>query len=1072
MTTPIDELIRRCQTHRDAGAKEKKLREEFVSHLRRVFPDTFDQAWIDHYIEGAETTQRGKKKGGARAAIRFVDTLVRATVMEYEPDIRDRATYDHGKAQVQEYAANLIAAGTPVEQARGVLTDFVKWEVYGVSLRRSVAPKDTLPEHIELTVIEEFDTTRSSPHLGDQFKAFLKAHLAREQSRIISAENLVLDIGLKSRLFGEYASSLQALVVAARKSDDCVNLATALWARFIDHLETGGTSFRANHYAAELFFTIVVRLLSANILTGTALRSDADETGSILTGGFFAERFRLSNFVERDYFGWIADNAHLPSFIPLAQRIQLDLTAYDFTRLPDTEVFGPLIGQLGEETQRHLLGQANTPHWLAERLADRAINQLPRGVLPNFVDMCCGSGAIIAECLKAVLRRNRTLPIERLAECVTGFDVDPLAVSFAKTTWVLTLRVQITAAIHAVTIPIYHADSLFVASPTARGLPASGGSHIDVDLDGTIVRLPSVLIQPEFRQVFDDIVDWAYDTALDAGAKGGAAGLSEALAGTRLDAALAAHAVSLEPAIADAARVGLFHLAQRMTALAIARRNGLWAFILKNTYRPSLLAGQFNGIISNPPWLALSKIANNPYKERITDRTDSYGLRPTGSSFLHLEIATTFLTYAVDRYLAPQGQIAILLPGTLVNGDHHQPFRNAAYQTAARSVLFQIDELWNVKRETFKAPCVAVIGHKTGAAGVVDSDHVTGFISEPAHHTPVDFSVHTLGSRRTAWSISEAGTDSKAGAAGHLTPNQGADLMPRTAVCVTIVDRTGTEWKVETPTTTGAMAHVVADSKKMKSARFNGFVAPPFIHGMLQSKSLVPFAFDPRLPSIAIPVTRAKDRSLTFVSDEEIRAMGHRQTAIRFAKIGKAYEDDGIDKAFRTYLDERGKLLKQTFPATGYLVLTGPGGSNTAGAVYELTPSRSAVLVDQTLYWYWLDSQEAADYYVGLFNSGPLAERINVFIPEGVFGRRHLHTVPWQVAPVFDPANASHRQVAALSGSLREQVAKFIRNCPELEDPGKWLKTGRRLIRDWLESNPDMQALNKDAAKVLKTTAP
>lgn len=1067
----IDELIRRCQTHRDAGAKEKKLREEFVSHLRRVFPDPEDQSWIDHYIEGAETTQRRRNMATGRAVVRFVDTLVHATVMEYEPDIRDRATYDHGKAQVQEYAANLIAAGTPAEQVRGVLTDFVKWEVYGVELRRAVGPKDTLPEHIELVTVDEFDTTRTSERLGDQFKAFLKAHLAREQSRLISPDNLIVDLGMRSRLFREHAAALQSLVIDARKSDECVKLATTLWAKFIDHLETGGTSFRVTHYAAELYFTIVVRLLSANILSGSALRSDTAETGAILTGAFFSERFRLSNFVERDYFGWIADDAHLPTLIPVAQRIQLDLTAYDFGRLPRVEVFGPLIGQLGEETQRHLLGQANTPQWLAQRLAEHALNRLPAGVLPNFVDMCCGSGAIIAECLNAVVQQNPAITIERLAECVTGFDVDPLAVSFAKTTWVLTLRDQITRATHAVTIPIYHADSLFVASPTAKGFPASGTEHIDVDLDGTVVRLPTILIQPAFRQVFDDIVDWAYDAAVHAGSTGRSATLTETLAGTRLDAALTEHDVTLDEITTQAARTGLFQLAQRMTALALARRNGIWAFILKNTYRPSLLAGQFNGIISNPPWLALSKIANNPYKDRIRDRTDSYGLRPTGPSFLHLEIATTFLLYAADRYLAPDGQIAVLLPGTLVNGDHHQPFRDGAYQTATRPVSFQIDELWDVQRETFKAPCVAVVGHKTATPGVVDAAHTAGVVSDAADHKRVEFSVHTLGSRRTAWSISEAGTGTTTDATGHLAPHQGADLMPRTAVCVSILDRTGTEWRVDTPTTTGELAHVVADSKKMKDARFNGFVAPRFVHGMLQSKGLVPFAFDRRLPPIAVPVVRHKDRSLAFVTDEEMRAAGLRQTAHRFRRIEQAYDAEWEDKPFRTYLNERGKLLKQTFPATGHLVLTGPGGSNIAAAVYELSPRRSAVLVDQTLYWHWLESQQAADYYVGMFNSAPLAARIEVFIPEGVFGRRHLHTVPWQVTPLFDPSNPTHRQIATLSANVRMQVGEFIKSRKEFEIPGKWLKTGRRLIREWLQGCPDMEALDAEAAKVLKVEA-
>ena len=1068
---PVNELIRRCQAHREAGAKEKKLREEFVSHLRRIFPDAADQAWIDHYIEGAETTQKRPSRGGARGSVRFVDTLVRATVMEYEPDIRDRATYDHGKAQVQEYAANLIAAGTPAEQVRGVLTDFVKWEVYGVTVRDGIPPEDTRPEHIELILNDDFDTTRGGASVGDQFRGFLKSHLAREQSRQLTAENLIVDLGMRSRPFGEHAVALQALVANARKGDACVRLATMLWAKFIDHLETGGTSFRAEHYAAELFFTVVARLLSANILTGTALRSDADDVGAILTGSFFSDRFRLSNFVERDYFGWIADRPHLPGLIVIAQRIQLDLTAYDFARLPTAEIFGPLIGQLGEETDRRLLGQASTPEWLAQRLADSVLSRLPPGTPPNLIDMCCGSGAIVAECLKAIVRSDPAITIDRLAECVTGFDVDPLAVSFAKTTWVLTLRDQITRATQFVTIPIYHADSLFVASPTARGLPVSGDAHIDVDLDGIVVRLPAVLIQPEFRQVFDDIVDWAYDMAINA--TGGCDGHpTEALAGIRLGTSLAAHAVTLDGPTTQAAQIGLFELAKRMTELALARRNGIWAFILKNTYRPSLLAGQFNGVISNPPWLALSKIANNPYKGRIRDRTDSFGLRPTGPSFLHLEIATTFLLYAVDRYLAPGGQIAVLLPGTLVNGDHHQPFRDGAYQSAPRPVTLQIDELWDVTRETFKARCVALIGHKTASLGSVDATRTMGFASAPAGHQRVEFSVHTLGTRRTAWRIADYATSSASVASDHLMPEQGADLMPRTAVCVLVRDRAGTEWRVETPSATGDMAYVVADSKKMKSARFRGFVAPPFIHGMLQSKGLVPFAFNANIPLIAIPVIRADDRSLEFASDADMRAGGFRQTANRFLRIERAYEDEGIVKPFRDYLDERGKLLKQTFPANGFLVLTGPGGSNTAASVYELSPSVSAVLVDQTLYWHWVDSPEAADYYVGMFNSEPLAQRIKVFIPEGAFGPRHVHTVPWRVTPIYDARSATHQEVAALSGSVRTQVATLIRSRPEFGNAGKWITTGRRVVREWLGSNLEMQALNSHAANVLRVARP
>src|SRR5205814_8511090 len=115
-------------------------------------------------------------------------------------------------------------------------------------------------------------------------------------------------------------------------------------------------------------------------------------------------------------------------------------------------------------------------------------------------------------------------------------------------------------------------------------------------------------------------------------------------------------------------------LATRLVELARANRNGIWAFILRNTYRPGLLVGQFNGLVSNPPWLAMSQLAENPYKTQLSSRAQLYGINPAGASHLHLELATTYLLHAVDRYLSPGAAVACLLPGTIFNGHHHQKF--------------------------------------------------------------------------------------------------------------------------------------------------------------------------------------------------------------------------------------------------------------------------------------------------------------------------------------------------------------------------------------------------------------
>ena len=157
--------------------------------------------------------------------------------------------------------------------------------------------------------------------------------------------------------------------------------------------------------------------------------------------------------------------------------------------------------QLARRSQRKLLGQEWTPSWLARHLAERCLVGLPDGEAPEIVDMCCGSGAIVAEVIKAAKACYGYDDIVRLGMVATGFDIDPLAVAFAKTTWVITLADEIKAAGAPVTIPVYHADSLFSVTPVSAALPMLGESEtIDITLDGETVQLPAGLLQPEHRR--------------------------------------------------------------------------------------------------------------------------------------------------------------------------------------------------------------------------------------------------------------------------------------------------------------------------------------------------------------------------------------------------------------------------------------------------------------------------------------------------------------------------------------------------------------------------------------------
>jgi hypothetical protein len=614
------ELIRRCRNFRNEGRPESVLRSEFQSRLRQVFPRAEDDTWVNHYSSGTEALTKIVTEGG-KSADRFIDNLIGATSIEYESDLRVQSKFDMGFGQAEEHAAGLLRFGVPVSQVRCVLSDTVDWYAYDVTLPTGIEPRFCLVPDISLNLVDKLQIATADETSAEQLIAFLRKHLAREQSRPLRADLLTADLGLESIHFTRVIEPLVALVEAGRAEDPSVVLATDLWSQFVDYLEVERGEFRPVAFSDEVYLSILARLLAANVLSQDAILSGDTELKAILNGSYFQKQYRLENMVEFDYFGWIFSEKRIDALVPIARGIQRDLFAYDFSWYPDEDLFGHLMAQLARRSQRKLLGQEWTPTWLASLVARKCLENLPSGETPRIVDMCCGSGSILIEVLKEARRRFSLTDIEELHSVATGFDIDPLAVSLAKTNWVATLALEIKMATSPIIVPIYHADSLFAITPVSASLPFMGEEDkIEISLDGATIELPNAVLQAEYGELFDRIVDWAYDEALDAQVEGRVPDPHDLNVGNFLGGVAAAIGCTIPKNVLVELTPGVESLVCRMAELAVAKRNGIWAFILRNTYRPGLLTGQFNGLASNPPWLAMSGLADNPYRDILTER--------------------------------------------------------------------------------------------------------------------------------------------------------------------------------------------------------------------------------------------------------------------------------------------------------------------------------------------------------------------------------------------------------------------------------------------------------------------
>jgi len=1061
------QMISRCSRLRNEGKSEAVLRSELASRLRQIFPEDIDQSWIDHYTEGTEAATRLVRHDGSLSP-RFIDNLIRSTVIEYEPDLRLETRYSQGYQQVREYAAGVIRSGTPVSQVRGVLSDTVDWYVFDVRLAEQVDPASCAPENVVLTEIEVLKIENANRATAERLIGFLRKHLAREQSRPLTAMFIAGDLGLESAAYYRHVDRLVGLVDEGRTTDSSIVLATDLWSRFVDSLEGAEDEFRTSAYVDEAYIAILARLLCANVLQRRACLSDDAELSDILTGRYFEERFRLHNMVEQDYFGWMLRPEYLPQVLPVAREIQIDLYAYDFSVIREEDVFGRLMAQLARRTQRKLLGQEWTPQWIAQALAEKCFYLLPDTEPPCFVDICCGSGSIMSEVLKAAKAARPGITFAELSTAVTGFDIDPLAVMLAKTTWVITLANEIRASAAHVTVPVYHADSLFAVTPITSELPMPGeAAEIIVELDGHRLSLPGSLISPDLLPLFDKIIDWCYDEALAAQEVGSPDAITEDRARQLLSALVDRYDLELSDEIRQQIDRSIYELAHRMGELATANRNGIWAFILRNTYRPGLLAGQFNGLVSNPPWLAMSQFADNPYKEQLSARALAYGIKPGGAAHLHLELATTHLLHAVDRYLKPSAAVACLVPGTIFNGQHHAKLRDAAYLEAERPVAFELQEVWGIAPGTFKVRSAALVGVKHRSIADVSRLGPNGAVAAEDGVQGISLTVRRLGSR-TAWVLGESTSGIVAGS-GEVPP-QGADLMPRPGVCVEIINKNGVEWRVRTPGRNDPSYFSVKNSKKLRGRTFNGFVAPCFIHRMVQSLNLLPFMLDGNFVHVAIPARRDEAGQWEIMEAAAIRTAGYNQTARRFQRIDRAMADDDVVKPLHEKIDERHKLSRQVFSPNQYLVLNGAGGGVACASFLSLA-EHPDIVVDQTLYWSLVASEEEAWYRVGLINTDALSEAIREFNPEGELGPRHLHTLPNRVIPPFDPRNLDHTQVRDLAKQLSDLAGPIITSDQNIADPTKPIASRRRRLRNRLKNSPEYTALEDVAATVLRVTS-
>lgn len=1012
-----------------AGAIEDVLRHLLSSRLPLMFPD--NPWWIQEHSVGAEAhvhyiDAAGKMRTG------FIDSLVGKTAIEYEKNLTIRAIYDEGYHQVEEYCSALLNRGVSCSDIIGVLSDTVHWYAFLVHIENEPLPGSSYgPVNISIDEIEAVNLENHSDDNLNRFGLFINRYLGRNSSRHLNSQSLTMDMGFDSGFCAGHISEFMTTVDEAFSSRERYgDMIASLWKNFVTRFESdGANNFNRIAYTNELYIMTLAKLLCANILNGAVISDESGELEGVLNGQWFKER-GFVNLVEYDYFGWLSEPPFIGRLLTIAREMQRDLAAYDYKNIATQDLFGSFMAQLADKDKRLLLGQEFTSQWVAQRIVAHVIEFLPDNEYPNFVDMCCGSGVFIVETLKQTMERHNITParcsedmLGALMNCVMGFDIDPLAVLLAKLNWAMAMREFAPIAHADMVIPIYHADSLFANAPLTRVLNNDYETRIiQMVFDGDEVILPGSLISPQNRRLFDAYIQTSYEIA-KARARSADTEYTRNQAEGLVTRLIRDTCATLDDEQRDVLIDSCMSLVPTLEKLQREGRNGIWPFLLGNSYRPGLVRGQFNAIVSNPPWMAMSKLANNPYRADIVSRAVHYGINPTGSSHLHAELATVFLLNSIDKYIKENAYCGVVLPDTLLNGYHHEPFRKQEYLHADWSVDFNVCEIWELPTDTFKNKAIVIFGQKSDLS---NPDAMAGRrIFPDRNDEPLNFRLLRQG-RRTAWSSNSNARSITDGVLERIPFLQGADIMPRTLVFHKTMKQPNGKWSLmPIPRQRDEFSYLVSLAKEYVGFSLNAQnIDDQFIYECFLSNHILPFIACS--PAMAFLPMKRVSGTFTAVDEANIASYGS-ATSAAFARVFAETRESAVQYFDRTNM--RNKLNPQKFNRLSddaHLVLAGAGGEHICAAYVPISRINcEKTIIDQTLYWYIAQSEDEALYISALLNSFALGEIIADFQPEGAMGKRHIHKLPYEVTPPFNEDNPAHILVVEKTRNL---IDSFERN--------------------------------------------
>lgn len=808
------------------------------------------------------------------------------------------------------------------------------------------------------------------------------------------------------------------------------NLKRDLWSRLLQ------VAYGADVADPDLFFQHTFLVILAKAIATAAITGSVPDDPSALPDG---EPFRLqgiSGAVESDFFDWILLHREGGE---LVRRIAHHVARFDLTSI-DTDILKGLYESLIDPAQRHDLGEYYTPDWLAERVCEAAILE---PLEQRVIDPACGSGTFLFFAIRRMLDACRTAGLEDetaaqlVADRVAGIDVHPVAVIFARVTFILAMMPVLGSRPDDFSVPVYLGDALqwniqsfmgagdleiVVPAPNEAVPIAAEDVDASVDVGRAILRFPlSVAKSPnEFDRLIAEL-------------------LRRSEADEGLDAAdVAADAIGVEDK-SDRATLrktyGILRMLQRQ------KRNHIWGYVARNLSRPIWLSAESRKadvIIGNPPWVAYNRMVSSTQLVFKT-RMEEAGLWGGTATVAAFDLSSYFFDRALHLYGRSNAKIAFVLPYAAMYKKPYARFRTGTYEMGGAKEHFRFTGGWTLRSDVqplFPRPACVLFAQRSETASSARPEVVRFSGQLPRRDASRAEADDALAEKRVSWPAD----DPKDGGSEYRERfRQGAILVPRRFALVVRTESTGRIPASRTAPT------VEGRTGALDKAPWTG-VAPPvgqveaeFIRPVLLGENVAPYKVIDSVEGV-IPY----DAKLGAVMDSAAaRKRGHPKLASWLSGIEKTFlkvrrASGKNDRTFAEQLDYIGQLSSQ-FPIKAIRVVYAKAGVHPAAAVVE-----GDHVIDHKLYWAAAASIEEARYLTAILNSEAVRSRAEQWQAEGLFGAQDFDKGAWNLPiPLFSRKVQLHRDLAA-AARRAEVTAATVAKGPE------GFQKHRRLVREAL----------------------